>query len=220
MNTQQAYIHGFVKRAAEYGLCEDKAMDLLKSASTRAMREFREGTPAGEKIEEMIRKRFGFGGVNPFTEDNIAMLKDNPRGIVGWGEGDGKITPKLREALRNLKHPSTPRDHIKLMNRAYIRGTDLNLGELGHKGVFGLNGPVNGPRWEDAIMTDRQREIRSLAREARRSFDPKELSQIARNIERANAQNASAAARRLSRKALEQEEKGLVRKLFGFLRKK
>jgi hypothetical protein len=33
MNTQQAYIHGFVKRAAEYGLCEDDIIYILKQAT-------------------------------------------------------------------------------------------------------------------------------------------------------------------------------------------
>ena len=32
MNTQQAYIEGFVKRALEYGLNENEAVNLLKSA--------------------------------------------------------------------------------------------------------------------------------------------------------------------------------------------
>ena len=32
MDTQQAYINGFVKRAADYGYSEDQAIELLKSA--------------------------------------------------------------------------------------------------------------------------------------------------------------------------------------------
>lgn len=32
MNTEQAYINGFVKRASEYGYSEDETMEILKQA--------------------------------------------------------------------------------------------------------------------------------------------------------------------------------------------
>jgi hypothetical protein len=37
MNTQQAYINGFFKRAAEYGFSEQEATELLKSAAPPAV---------------------------------------------------------------------------------------------------------------------------------------------------------------------------------------
>jgi hypothetical protein len=50
MNTEQAYINGFVKRAAEYGLSAENAFDVLKKANLSGTANNAIQSPVGQKI--------------------------------------------------------------------------------------------------------------------------------------------------------------------------
>jgi len=54
MNTEQAYIEGFVKRAAEYGFSNEEAVNLLKQAN-RLTKELAKGNLSERAIARLMR---------------------------------------------------------------------------------------------------------------------------------------------------------------------
>lgn len=59
MNTQQAYLEGFIKRAAEYGFNENEAVELLKTALDNVSHRIRVECPSGTGVRV---QRFGNNG--------------------------------------------------------------------------------------------------------------------------------------------------------------
>jgi hypothetical protein len=62
MNTEQAYINGFIKRAAEYGLNQNQAEDLLKQSMSH--KEEIEQAILKEKLQHAMRKGDASIGMN------------------------------------------------------------------------------------------------------------------------------------------------------------
>jgi hypothetical protein len=201
MNTQRAYISGFVKRASEYGFNEEEAATILKEASTRYMREFRAGTPAGKKVEEAMIARMGV--------DNTDLLKNNPRGISRQVKTSPKVNPELAGNLLKGIEGSIERDpdiakfyggiskenllrmeaanHIKEMTRLHIRGTlpqypsnSAMYPEAQIDPISGNTGPIDS----------QQKKINLLGAKAKKR--PEHFNSSA-NIGRANYKNYQAA---------------------------
>lgn len=63
MNTQQAYIEGFVKRAMEHGFSESVAVELLKTAKKAPEDHPKHSKEVRDKIEQLKKRRFGGGGL-------------------------------------------------------------------------------------------------------------------------------------------------------------
>ena len=232
MNTQQAYINGFVKRASEYGYSEEQALGILKEASTRYMREFREGTPAGKQIEDEMLTRMG--------KDNVDLIKNNPKGIHFLASQPPNVNPELSEALmkdfetRAAKEPKLyarygemPREelarmqagsHIRDMYKSYLRGT-----RPWTNASFAMYGKhENMPRYLQG--TGRQQQIKRLAERINRDVDAIPKNIIDDRIARSNISNYHDKVRRAkvlgtATKAETALPKGMLSKLRALLSK-
>jgi len=238
MNSEQAHIGGFIKRASEYGFSEEEALYLFKEASTRYMREFRESTPAGKQIESVMVPGIG--------QNNADLIKNNPKGIFYDSHVAPKVNPELSEGLMSgLKKriESMPRladhytgipekelehmlasDHIKYMTTGGIRGTNPHYPKSIAMYPQANIDPISGN-----VANSRNDAISSLSEKAKRSVESGRSNPLA-NIERANRKNNLASAERRFTKELEERAlnsakpssgiKGALGKLKSLLRRK
>jgi len=80
MNTQEAYINGFIKRATEYGLTQYQAIELLKRAAPQQI----ETQPGGRTAMDVVKGRgVKFPPANPVAEPaagvSAASKKDSKK---------------------------------------------------------------------------------------------------------------------------------------------
>ena len=154
MNNEQAYINGFVKRAAEYGFNESEAITLYKKAFL--------GEPAYKEVPELSEeevKGMRFRDMEDFVEPEegegvMAHLKRNPGkylggtlgGLLGGGMGDalgdnplagavaggslgaaaGAIPDALLNALRRSSRRSEAEKHLSNLQRHIDMQKNLN----------------------------------------------------------------------------------------------
>ena len=82
MNTQQAHINGFVKRAAQYGLNEQKAIELFKIAEPyKGLTTITGNAPTvkqGPTMDDRIRGWFGLSNPAPPSPVKPVAPKSNP----------------------------------------------------------------------------------------------------------------------------------------------
>jgi len=154
MTTEQAYINGFVKRAAEYGFNESEAVQLYKKAFL--------GEPAYKEVPELSEedvKGMRFRDMEDFVEPEegeglMAHLKRNPGkylggtlgGLVGGGLSDtfgdgplagaavggtlgaaaGAIPDVLLNAIRRSSRRSEAERHLSNLQRHIDMQKNLN----------------------------------------------------------------------------------------------
>ena len=154
MNTQQAYVEGFVKRAAEYGYSEEQALGYIKKALF--------GEPAYKEVPELSEedvKSMRFKDMEDFVEPEegeglMAHLKRNPGkylggalgGLAGGGLGDtfgdgplagavaggtlgaaaGAIPDAILNALRRSSRRGEAEKHLSALQRHIDMQRNLN----------------------------------------------------------------------------------------------
>ncbi len=154
MTSEQAYINGFVKRAAEYGFNEDEALQLYKKAFL--------GEPAYKEVPELSEeevKGMRFRDMENFVEPEegeglMAHLKRNPGkylggalgGFLGGGMGDvlgnmplegavaggslgaaaGAIPDALLNAARRVSRRGEAEKHLSNLQRHIDMQRNLN----------------------------------------------------------------------------------------------
>lgn len=84
MNTQQAYLEGFVKRASEYGLSREEALDLLKQSAMMGAPMAAPAVMAKKPVKPMPPKRpvIGAGDLNDRVRQPGARGPGLPTGSV------------------------------------------------------------------------------------------------------------------------------------------
>jgi hypothetical protein len=97
-NQEQAYINGFVKRANEYGLSEQEALELLKSASpeTLAM------SPGAQTYAQ--------AGTNPVRPVAPALPDGVP--AVSLASLDSRNRTAVAPTVKPLRPTLVPRPHL------------------------------------------------------------------------------------------------------------
>ena len=100
MNTQQAYINGFVKRAAEYGYSEEDALGLLKKADTQDPMQLSPAAGAAPTKQ-------------PYTIPTTKYSR--PRQLTKQLEGlNNTLTPEVNKQLTSIPLSNiTPQDKWK-----------------------------------------------------------------------------------------------------------
>jgi hypothetical protein len=90
MNLQEAYINGFVKRAAQYGFNELEAVDLLKQANdpkykgvTTLAGNAPTATPPGQTVDDKIRGWFGLSNKPTPAVKPVMPVKPAPTMVAG-----------------------------------------------------------------------------------------------------------------------------------------
>jgi hypothetical protein len=90
MNTQQAYINGFVKRASEYGLTQNEAIELLKSAGPRL-------APGVQDPEGFLSAKLPQFPSKALAVDRTPSIVSSPlRHVPGTADFDNNLIQKLQ----------------------------------------------------------------------------------------------------------------------------
>jgi hypothetical protein len=103
MNTEQAYIEGFVKRASERGFSQDEAIELYKQAYGEEHGPYRQEQAARMMADEQILKALAHN-----RENHKANYYFNP--FVG-----GPLTELVNRATRRF-HAASADEHGGLIN--------------------------------------------------------------------------------------------------------
>jgi hypothetical protein len=106
MNTQQAYINGFVKRAAQYGLNQYQAVELLKQAAELKGDQHKLDVDHDGKIESEDLAKLRAKKKNTKSASLEALLKQ----AVGPDSRTGQpsLDDRIMGAISNIKLPSLP----------------------------------------------------------------------------------------------------------------
>ena len=127
MNTQQAYINGFVKRASEYGFNEDEAVGLLKKAETREELERYDQakmTPAIAALMSGSLPTIAYGAYKDYKNRDI-----NP-----WQDELSKIEPDKLFSKERAEHYKN-RSALDMLLDAQVKKGLIGLGAGGLAGL-------------------------------------------------------------------------------------
>lgn len=120
MNTQQAYINGFVKRAAEYGYKTNEALDILKQANTIPGQ--MQGAMTAPKIPGNYAARLA-GGETPgkaYIQQNGSLM-DKLRG--------GPAVPYASATSPDMAGPAWAGEKVPVGKHTLMGAAKLNIGD-------------------------------------------------------------------------------------------